>query len=311
MAIDSRIIKLLLWSKNLGAKFDRTATLGRQGLVCSPKILGELFAEFGLAHSEEQVKKCFVHEPCRDIYADEFIRSLGATDYVSVDRSGFEGANFLHDLNDPFPEKMRNRFDFVLDGGTLEHVFNYPAALKHSLELVKVGGHFLTIPPANGHMGHGFYQCSPELFFSVFTPQNGFAIKKIVLYESYRDDAQFYEVSSPAQLKGRVELSNSPPVSLAILAQRIAEVPIFAQPPQQSDYVAAWAAVAAAAAAPVPMTPVRQLRVALNPYWPAWLRGLKRRATSSVAEKNPASLTNERMFRPVSAAEMAGERKSS
>lgn len=310
MALDSNALRLLFWAKNLGAKFNRTATLGRLGFCCSPKFLRETLNDFGLSFTEEQFTRTFAREPFRDLYSDEFIRSLGATDYVSVDRSDFEGANFLHDLNEPFAETMRGQFDFVFDGGTLEHVFNYPAALKHSMELVKVGGHFLTVPPANGHMGHGFYQCSPELFFGVFSAQNGFTIKKIVVFESYRDNAQFYEVASPAQLKGRVELSNSPPVSLAILAQRTAVVPIFAQPPQQSDYVAAWETVAQAAAAPVPSTPMRRLRMALNPYWPAWLREFKRRAKSKVGQKNPSSLTNERMFRRLTAAEMAGERKA-
>lgn len=310
MALDCNILKLLFWAKNLGATFNRTATLGRLGFCCSPKFLRDTSKDFGITMSEAQLDRCFVREPFKDLFSDEFIRTLGATDYVSVDRSDFEGANFLHDLNEPFPEKMRGQFDFVLDGGTLEHVFNYPAALKHSMELVRVGGHFLTLPPANGHMGHGFYQCSPELFFSVFSPQNGFVIKKIVVYESYHDDAQFYEVASPTQLKGRVELSNSPPVTLAILAQRTAEVPIFAQPPQQSDYVAAWTAVAEAASAPVPSTPMLRLRMALNPYWPTWLRNLKRKAKSSVGQKNPTSLSNERMFRPLTTAEMATERKS-
>jgi SAM-dependent methyltransferase len=198
-----------------------------------------------------------------DLFADEFFRVLGAQEYVSVDRSDYEGANFLHDLNEPFPAKMRGQFDFVLDSGTLEHIFNYPAALKNSLELLRVGGHFLTATPANGHMGHGFYQFSPELFFSIFTEQNGFALRKTILYETYREGAPFYEVSSPAKLGNRVELNTSPPVSIVALAQKISEAPIFATPPQQSDYVAAW------------KTPVlkpdrsnffRRMRADLNPY---------------------------------------------
>ena len=308
MAIGLNIIKLLLWGRNLGVKFNRTATLGRMGFVCSPGTLRDTLKDFDVAISEEQFAKCYVREPCRDLFADEFIRALGATEYVSVDRSDFEGANFLHDLNEPFPEKMRGQFDFVLDGGTLEHVFNYPAALKHSLELVRVGGHFLTIPPANGHMGHGFYQCSPELFFGVFSEQNGFVIKKFLLFESYREGTQFYEVQSPALTKSRVELNSSPPVSLAILAQKIADVPIFARPPQQSDYVAAWNIVREA---PDQSTALRRWRVALNPYWPAWLRGLKHSLKSKFfGQRNPASITNRRMFRPLSDAEMTNERKS-
>lgn len=307
MAIDINTIRLLFWAKNLGVKFDRSATLGRMGLACSPGKLRETLDAFGIFLSEEQLKRCFVREPCRDLFADELLRGLGAQKYFSVDRSDFEGANFLHDLNHPFPETMRGQFDFVLDGGTLEHVFNYPAALKNSLELVRVGGHFLTTPPANGHMGHGFFQCSPELFFKVFSEQNGFVIRKFVLFETYRPDAPFYEVQSPAKLGNRVELNSSPPVSLAVLAQKIADVPIFATPPQQSDYEAAWDTQRDQQQAP--SSPLRRLRVKLNPYWPDWLRKLKQRAKSKVkGRNNPASITNRRSFRPLSDEEIRRER---
>jgi len=190
---------------------------------------------------KEQLKQCYIREPCRDVFADEFLRLLGAAEYTSIDRSDYEGASFLHDLNDPFPEKMRDHFDFVLDGGTLEHVFHYTAGLKHSLELVRVGWHFMTITPQRVH-GPRFLPILPGTFLRHFLRSNGFNIRKIVIYESYGRDTQFFEVRSPAQLGSRVELTTSPPVFIAVLAQKTATVPIFAQPPQQSDYVAVWSA---------------------------------------------------------------------
>ena len=59
------------------------------------------------------------------LYADEFFRFLGAKEMASVDLSNFEEATMLHDLNERFPEKVRGHFDLVVDGGTLEHIFNY------------------------------------------------------------------------------------------------------------------------------------------------------------------------------------------
>ena len=308
MAIDINSVKLLFWAKNLGVKFDQSATLGRMGLAISPGKLKESLDAFGIAISEDQLQRCFTREPCRDLYADELIRALGAKKYFSVDRSDFEGANYLHDLNTPFPDELRGKFDFVLDGGTLEHIFNYPAALKHTLELVRVGGYFLTTPPANGHMGHGFFQCSPELFFSAFSAQNGLAIRKFVIFETYKPDAQYYEVQSPSKLGNRVELNSSPPMSLAILVQKVAEVPIFATPPQQSDYEAAWNVERGEQDV---STPFRRWRVAMNPYWPDWLRKLKHRVRSKLAgQNNPASLTNRRSFRPLTMDEITRERGS-
>src|SRR2546426_934602 len=168
MGMDFNVIKVLLWAKNLGASFERTATLGRQGFECTPRRLQRAARDFGLFATVQDVKHCFQRPPLGALYADEFLRLIGAKEIVSVDRSDFEGATLLHDLNEPFPDEERGRFNLVFDGGTLEHIFNYPAALRHCLELVGTGGHFITIAPAHNMMGHGFYQISPELFFRVF-----------------------------------------------------------------------------------------------------------------------------------------------
>src|SRR6266853_5261763 len=184
MALDFNALKVALWARNLGVSYERTLTLGHQGLDCSPRQLRRALRDFGLPAAPDQLERCLHRAPYSALYADELLRFLGAKELVSVDRSGFEGATRLHDLNEPFPERDRAAFSLVLDAGTLEHIFNYPAALRHCLELVQRGGHFLTTTPANNLVGHGFYQLSPELFFRVFSAENGFALRKIVLYDS-------------------------------------------------------------------------------------------------------------------------------
>jgi SAM-dependent methyltransferase len=303
MAVDFNTVKFLLWARNLGVKFGRTATLGHLGFDCLPGALRGAARNFGVPATDEQVRRCFARESCQDAFADEFFRFLGAGEVVSIDYSDYEQATFLHDLNLPFPAVMQQSFDLVFDGGTLEHVFNYSAALKHTLELVKPGGHFVTVTPANGLMGHGFFQLSPELFFSVFNGDNGFVLRKIVLFEMLVKDAPFYEVQNPATAGVRVELNESPPVFLAVLAQRQAVVPIFAKPPLQSDYVAAWARPATTIDQ---STPVGRIRVALNPYWPPWLRNLKRRLAPRKGER--PSLHNRKSFRPIGYQELTSER---
>ncbi len=284
--------------------------MGRQHFYCSPGRVRRALQDFGIAASPEEIARCFQHELFTAVYADEFLRLLGARETTSVDRSDFEGATLLHDLNDPFPEALRGRFDLVIDGGTLEHIFNYPAALRHCLEVVQVGGHFMTITPASGQMGHGFYQFSPELFFRVFSAENGFALRKIVLFDAGREEPPFFEVKDPDLTGRRGELRSARPLQLIVLAQKTAEVPIFATPPQQSDYAAVWAIhreQSAAESDGAPSNGWRELRMKLNPYWPWWLRRW-RDVWRYRWQQGPPDLSNRRHFRKLSWEEIFRER---
>ena len=95
-------------------------------------------------------------------------------DTISIDASAYENATMVHDMNLPVGDELKQKFSVVIDGGTLEHVFNFPTAIRNCMEMLKVGGHFFAHTMANNFMGHGFYQFSPELFYRVFSPENGF-----------------------------------------------------------------------------------------------------------------------------------------
>jgi len=88
--------------------------------------------------------------------------------------SNYDGVNVLRNLNEPVGSELFEKYDCVFNGGLLEHVFNFPVALKNCLEMVKVGGHFITITLANAQFGHGFYQFSPELFYSALCARTAF-----------------------------------------------------------------------------------------------------------------------------------------
>ena len=133
----------------------------------------------------------------------------------------------------------------MIDGGTLEHVFNFPMAIKNCMQMLDVGGHFFSHTMANNFMGHGFYQFSPELFYRVFSPENGFCVRRIVVFEQRVGRPRWYEAADPNDIGERVELINDRPTYLIVHAERIADVPIFAAPPQQADYSAHWSRNAA------------------------------------------------------------------
>jgi len=106
--------------------------------------------------------------------------------------------------------------------------------------MLDVGGHFFSHTMANNFMGHGFYQFSPELFYRVFSPENGFRMHRVVVFEQRVGRPRWYEAADPNDINERVELINGRPTYLFVHAERIADVPLFAAAPQQADYAAHW-----------------------------------------------------------------------
>lgn len=235
MGIDWHTARALIGAHGTGVKFGSTATLGRQNLYVSMQAIAGFYREYGLSGG-----------PTLDMladrpeYADDLFKLLGASRYVPIDASAYEGAVEVHDMNSPIPDRLHKAFDVVVDGGTLEHVFNFPVAIKNAMEMVNIGGHLFLQSPINNFCGHGFYQFSPELFYRVLTPENGFQIVRMLAYESF-PFSQWYEVADPAQLCGRVEIVDSRHrILLLVHAQRADDRVPFAQTPQQSDYAATW-----------------------------------------------------------------------
>ena len=75
----------------------------------------------------------------------------------------------IHDLNLPVPPELHERYDLIIDGGTLEHVFHVPIAMENCMKMTKTGGHVVIITNINNLVGHGFYHFSPDFFFRAFS----------------------------------------------------------------------------------------------------------------------------------------------
>lgn len=240
MALIRDSAAFLAAAKRSGADFDRTLTIGRQGLVASPAGLRRGLREAGLDISYSRAEAVLREGQG---YCEPLLHHLGARVADSLDASEFEGATIVHDLNRPLPDELRGRYSMVIDCGTLEHVFTFPRAIRTCMEAVAVGGHLAMITPTNNFSGHGFYQFSPELFFRVLSEANGFEMR-FLLVRPWRPFARWLRAADPAQAGHRVEPDRRGRSALGIylLARRVEEREIFAETPQQSDYVTQWQA---------------------------------------------------------------------
>lgn len=232
MGIDLHNLGLLAHAQDLGASFARTVGIGRQAVFVDPPEL--------LRHRTLRGLPALVEGPVaagKPRYFEPMLSQwFDAATVDSVDASPYEQATLVHDMNLPWPAQLpgAGSYDAVLDFGCLEHVFSFPVAWRNCTLLCRVGGHVLHALPANNLTGHGFYQFSPELFFNLYRPENGFALCGLWLALK-ADPRHWWRVADPRQRRRRVTLRNAHETYLLVIAKKLRETgPLPA--PQQSDY---------------------------------------------------------------------------
>ncbi len=238
MGIDIPSMQFLCCARSIGVDFSETMTVGRQTVVGTPDAVASVLSAIKIPREQASAIS-------NGQFAEPLFTLLGARQVSSVDASDYEQATHVHDFNQPIPATLVNRFSVVHDGGTIEHVFNVPQAFKNCMEMVRVGGHFIQVNVANNCMGHGFWQFCPELIYRIFSRENGFQIKAVLLHElntgvSGASRGRWYKVDDPAADHNQVALINRRTTYICTIAQRVAEAKIFSRFPQQSNYVEAW-----------------------------------------------------------------------
>jgi hypothetical protein len=210
-----------MYCKQQGVDFTRSATLGRQSMNISPERLSEMLG----VQADELLRP------------DEFLKSLGATSVGSIDNSAYEGASIICDMNRAISEAFYEKFSMLLDGGTLEHIYNFPQAIDNCKRLIEIGGHYIGMSPANNNCGHGFYQFSPELYCRVFGDDSGFHLKKLAWFQYGLDE--WHDLNDPKVSGERHSITATDMVYLLIIAQKVKRAE-NSPTPQQSDYVRMW-----------------------------------------------------------------------
>jgi SAM-dependent methyltransferase len=223
MGLDFNTAQFLLGEKARGVSLGRTLTLGRQGVYMTTSEYSGLLSRLGAT----------LENPG---HGDDFFKALGAQPLMAMDASSYEGADLIHDLNHPIGLKLHSTFDTLIDGGALEHIFNFPVSIRNCMQMVKPGGRFIMITPWHNYAGHGFYQFSPELLHSVLSEDNGYKVERMLIAA----EGNWYNVRKPAELKHRIEITTNDKILLCITALRVDDKPIFTKWPQQSDYTSAW-----------------------------------------------------------------------
>jgi hypothetical protein len=183
--------------------------------------------------------------------ADRFFHDVLRFDAVdSLDIADYEGATIIQDIGERVPAELEGRFDLIVDGGSLEHIFDFPVAIANVMRMARQDAIVYLNMPCNNLCGHGFYQFSPELMHRLFSPSSGYDLMFVRVakarYLSIELSAKHrvYEVKDPAELGTRVNLSTSDPAVMMTMARRKTIREPLANKVLQSDYVARWGGAA-------------------------------------------------------------------
>jgi len=219
MGVDIAGLQLILLAKKThGLDLSDVATLGRQMIYFSPKQLQRV-AHLGLPVKAES-------------YAEELLRALGAANLTSLDASDYEGADVIVDFNKPLPLTLAGSFSTYIDFGSMEHIFDVRQVILNINHILREHGTALILTICDGQAGHGFYQYSPEFFYTVFSEANGFANTNVYLIDAdaYR---YWYKVDPPSALGRRVMTPVAPLLIACVTTKRHSVGDITAV---QSDY---------------------------------------------------------------------------
>jgi SAM-dependent methyltransferase len=160
-----------------------------------------------------------------------FFDLLGNVEVDTIDFQQYQGTEIVFDLGTPLPPELEKQYDVIIDGGTIEHIFNISQALNNITKMLRIGGIVYHAAPIN-LINHGFYNISPTLFYDYYG-DSGFEIEYAKIVTQSANGQEVTWTISDAPHMDRIWLSQEG--SLQFVAKRTKEMEIL-KPPIQGKY---------------------------------------------------------------------------
>jgi len=231
MGIDRSVLDAILFSLPLCTNKNNILTLGRQGIHLHRNTIDYYANKYNIKFSDNVYT-----EFCENMFKD-----LGFNSVDSIDYSSYENASIIHDMNKPINNELnilKNKYQFILDGGTIEHIFNTPQLCENIIDLLDINGIFLSITCNNNLSGHGIYQFSPEFFMSAFNEKYGMKIISIYLAEVNSEINTWIRCDSYNGWRNETKFNTLAHVYIITIAQKISNdrESLIYNSPQQYSY---------------------------------------------------------------------------
>lgn len=231
MGIDLTSLEGILLSLKYIPSGKKALTLARQGIHFN-KMMSDYFMK---KYNKQLSENIFTP------YCETLFKELEFSSVDSIDCSSYESATIIHDMNNPIPDNLKNKYDYIYDGGTIEHIFNIAQVIDNISDMLSIGGIFCSVTVNNNFSGHGIYQFSPEFFMSAFSEKYGMKVLDMYLAEVNTVHEQWINVNSLSQHNGGRNMSKfntNNPVYIITIAQKInnERLSLIKSAPQQYSY---------------------------------------------------------------------------
>ncbi len=219
--------------KMYGADLSGTISLGRQFRAFTLREFQKYLPQYS------GIDPARLEEDFKSPYAEGIFQDMYGSKLLSLDGFAHEHPDFVWDLNKPVTDEMKDRFTCLIDGGTMEHVFNVPMLIHNCFSMLKEGGIYISMVPTNNFNGHGLYQFSPDFFYSVFSEANGMKIRDVFIVKFSAKNKVWKINTSPAASGERVQFDVNTQTEIYVIAEKTGPTPEVITA-QQTDYEEGW-----------------------------------------------------------------------
>lgn len=167
--------------------------IGRQTFELTVPEVTDLFLRYGLPVEVFQRQVAIdrqttqVRQTGRPFITDQaFCKGLGVTEVHAVDHSDFEGADIIHDMNQPIGASLDGIAGLILDGSTLDNVHDPAAALMNYNRMLRPGGRVVSINAAKPDVQGAYTGMSAEWFLDYYAA-NSYADCRIYVQLNFRE----------------------------------------------------------------------------------------------------------------------------
>ena len=237
MGIDKTALELILLSQNYvkrnGDDEANILTLGRQQIHISKNDINHLLCKYNFT---SLVNKYNVYDYSENLFTNLFEQKWKYIFVDSMDNSDYEGASIIHNLNNPF--NSSKKYQYIYDGGTIEHIFNIPQVIENIIDMLDINGLFVSITCNNNFSGHGIYQFSPEFFLSSLNEKYGMKIESIYLGKVHTSFEEWIDVNDYKGGRNCTKFDDSEPVYILTIARKISNIRenLITNSPHQYSY---------------------------------------------------------------------------